>query len=115
MAVMPNIGVSGPSQVSTNPKENALQTPTHNGVRNARKINLFWKLEAYFMAVGIMDEFQKVNTVSFSLKDITLIWWRYRREMPTESSHLSPLGMDLKGNLSGNSILRMQKGKAELS
>ena len=70
-------GVSG--QVSTTPKVNALQTPTYNGARNAREIdNFFWKFEAYFGAVGIVDEAQKVNLASFSLKDIALVWWRRR-------------------------------------
>ena len=40
--------------------------------------NFFWKLEAYFGAVGIMDEVQKVSTASFYLKDIALVWWRHR-------------------------------------
>jgi len=68
------MGFSGPSQLSPTPKGHALQTPTYNGARNAREIdNFFWKFEAYFGAVGIMDEVQKVNTISFSLKDIALV------------------------------------------
>jgi len=79
MAAVANMGVSGPSQVSPTPKENTLQTPTYNGTRKVREIdNFFWKLEAYFGAVGITDEVQKVNTASFSLKDIALVWWRRR-------------------------------------
>jgi len=76
MAAVATKGAIGPSQVFTTPKGNALQTPTYNGVRNARKIgNFFWKLEAYF---GVMDEIQKVHIASFSLKGITLVWWRRR-------------------------------------
>jgi len=77
IAAVASMGVSGPSQLSTTSKGNALQTPIYNGARNARKIdNFFWKLEAYFEAVGIMHEVQKVNTASFSLGDIALAWWR---------------------------------------
>jgi len=65
MAMVANMGVSGSSQVSPTSKGNALQTPAYNGARNAREINnFFWKLDAYFGAVGITDEVQKVNTTS---------------------------------------------------
>ena len=64
---------------STTPKGNALQPPIYNRARNARAIdNFLWELEAYFGAVGIMVEAQKVSNASFSLKDIALIWWRRR-------------------------------------
>ena len=57
MAAVANMGAGGPNQVSTTPKGNALQTPAYNGARNAREIdNFFWKLEAYFGAVGIMNK-----------------------------------------------------------
>ena len=47
----------GLGQASTTPKGNALQPPSYNGARNARAIdNFLWELEAYFGAVGIMDE-----------------------------------------------------------
>ena len=76
ITVVTNMGNGGSGQVSTTSKVNALQTPTYNGARNAREIdNFFWKFEAYFGAVGITDERQKVNLASFSLKEI---WWRRR-------------------------------------
>jgi len=79
MTVVANMGTSGSSQVSTTPKGNALPTPTYNGARNAREIdNFFWKFEAYFGAIGIVDEGQKVSQASYSLKDIALVWWRRR-------------------------------------
>ena len=66
----------GSGQASTTPKGNALQPPIYSWVRNAREIdNFFWELESYFVAVGIMDEIQKVSNGSFSLKDIALVWW----------------------------------------
>ena len=74
MAAMANAGNGGSGQVSTIPKVNALQTPTYNGGKNAREIdNFLWKFEAYFGAVSIVDEAQKVNLASFSLKDIALV------------------------------------------
>jgi len=65
--------------VSTTPKGNVLQHLTYNGARNARKIdNFFCGLEAYFGAMVIEDEAQKVCNTSFSLKDITLVWQCHR-------------------------------------
>ena len=88
MAVVANMSNGGSGQASTTPKGNALQSPIYNGARNARVIdNFLWELEAYFGAVGIMDESQKVSNASFSLKDIALVLWRRRcdesREDPT--------------------------------
>ena len=78
MAVVANVSNGGSGQASTTPKGNALQPPVYNGARNAREIdNFFWELEAYFGAVGIVDESQKVSNASFSLKDIAL-WWHRR-------------------------------------
>jgi len=79
MAAVANANTGGSSQVSTTPRVNAIQTPTYNGARNAREIeNFLWKFEACFGAVGIVDEAQKVNLASFSIKDIALVWWRRR-------------------------------------
>ena len=79
MIVVANMSNGGSGKASTTPKGNALQPPIYNGARNAREIdNFFWKLEAYFGAVGIVDKAQKVSNASFSLKDIALVWWRRR-------------------------------------
>jgi len=57
MAAVANISNGGSGQISTALKGNALQPPIYNGARNAREIeNFFWELEAYFGAVGILDE-----------------------------------------------------------
>ena len=51
----------------------------YNGARNAREIEKFlWALEAYFGAMGIEDDAQKVSNASLSLKDVALVWWRCR-------------------------------------
>ena len=42
MAAVANMSASGPSQVSTIPKGNVLQTPTYNGERNAREMDNFF-------------------------------------------------------------------------
>jgi len=56
-AMVANMSNSGSGQASTTPKGNALQPPTYSGGRNAREIdNFFWELEAYFGAIGIVDE-----------------------------------------------------------
>jgi len=89
MAAMTNRGASGSSQMATTRKGNALQSPTYHGASNAREIdNFFWNLETYFGVVGIMDEVQKVNTASFSLKDIALVWWHCRCDDVTQGSPL---------------------------
>ena len=68
MIAVINMGNGGSGQVPTTPKVSVLQTLIYNGTRNTREIdNFFWKLEAYFGAVGIM--------ASFSLKDIAPVWW----------------------------------------
>jgi len=69
MAAVANMRVTSPSQVSPNPKGNALQTPTYNGARNVREIdNFFWRLEAYFGAKDITDEGEKISLSPFLLK-----------------------------------------------
>jgi len=76
MAPVANMGNGGLVQVSTTRNGNALRPPTCNGARNARKIdNFFGGLEAYFGAVSIEDEAQKVSNASFFLllKDIALV------------------------------------------
>jgi len=79
MTAVANASNGWSSQVSTTPKVNVLQTPTHNGARNAREIgNFFWKFEACFGDIGIADEAQKVNHASFSRKDIAPVWWHRR-------------------------------------
>jgi len=79
MAAVANTSNGGLGKLSTTPKVNALQTPTYSGVKNTREMeNFFWKFEAYFGAVGIVDEAQKVKHASFSLKDIALVWWHRR-------------------------------------
>jgi len=94
--------------VSITLKGNTLQTPTYNDKRNTREIdNFFWKLEAYFGAVSIIDEAQKVSNTSFSLKDIALVWWCCRGDNIKRGSDPSPLEMDSRGNLRSSSILRM--------
>jgi len=66
-------------QVPTAPKGNAPRPPAFHGARNAREIdNFLWGLEAYFGAMGIEDDAQKLSNAAFSLNDIALIWWRRR-------------------------------------
>jgi len=53
--------------------------------------NFIWGLKAYFTAMGIMEKSQKVNNASRFIKDIALVWWRYkcddikRRSNPIET------------------------------
>jgi len=91
---------------------NALQTPTYNGEGNERKIDsFFWKLEAHFGAVGIMDEGQKVSHASFSLKDIALVWWRRRCDNINRGSNPITTWEDSRRNSRNISIPRMRSGK----
>ena len=64
-------------QVAPASKVNAPNPPTYSGARCAREIdNFLWGLEAYFGAIGIVEEVQKVSNASLFLKDIALVWWR---------------------------------------
>lgn len=63
-------------QLTTTPKVNAPTRPTFNGVRSARVIdNFIWGYEAYFGAMNIEEDAQKVSNASLFLKDIALVWW----------------------------------------
>lgn len=63
-------------QLTTTPKLNAPTRPTFNGVRSARVIdNFIWGYEAYFGAMNIEEDAQKVSNASLFLKDIALVWW----------------------------------------
>jgi len=76
MAAVANGGVI---QVSTAPMGNAPTPPAFHGVRSAREIdNFLWGLKAYFRAMGIEDDAQKMSNATFSLKDVALVWWRHR-------------------------------------
>ena len=76
MVAVPNCGSA---QVSITPKENAPTPPSFRKARSAREIdNFIWELEAYFEAMGIENDAQKVSNIAFSLRDITLVWWRHR-------------------------------------
>jgi len=81
-------------------------------VRNAREIdNFFWKLDAYFRAVGITDEVQKVNTTSFSPKDIALVRWRRRCDDVNRGSTPITTWDGFKRELKSNHIPRIRRGK----
>jgi len=100
MATVANMGASGSSQVSTTAKSNALPTPTQNRARNAGEIgNFFWKFEKHLEAIGIVDEGQKVSQVSYSLKDIALVWWRRRCDDVTRGSTPITTGEGFKKEL----------------
>ena len=53
--------------------------PAFHRAGSAREIdNFLLGLEAYFRAIGIGDDTQKVCNVTFSLKEITFFWWHCR-------------------------------------
>jgi len=71
----------GSVKVSTALKGSALRPPSFHGARSAREIDtFFWELGAYFGAMGIENDSQKVSNASFSLKDVAFVWWHRRRD-----------------------------------
>ena len=64
---------AGVVQISGAPRGNILRPRAFQGPRSAREIdNFLWGLGAYFRAMTIEDDAQKVSNVVFSLKDIAL-------------------------------------------
>ena len=49
------------------------------GTRNARGVdNFLWGLEQYFGAMGIIDDYAKVQSAALYLTDTAMLWWRRR-------------------------------------
>jgi len=103
-------------QVSTPLKGIATRPPAFHGAKSIREIgNFLWGLEAYFGAMDIEDDAQKVSNAAFFLKDIAFVWWHPRcdevRMDPIPSTH----GMRSRENSRNNSIPRMLKIRLGLS
>ena len=71
---MAAVANSGTVQVPTTPKGKAPRPSFFYGARNVREIdNFLCELEAYFAAMGIKDDVEKVSNTTFSIKDIVLV------------------------------------------
>ena len=76
MAAMAN---GGTVQVTTTSKANTSIPPIFNEVKSVMEIdNFICRLKAYFAAMGIGENAQKLSNASLFLKDISLVWWHYR-------------------------------------
>lgn len=64
----------GPSR-----KANTSMPPIFNEVRSAMEIaNFIWRLEAYFSAMSIEENAQKVSNTSLFLKEIAFVCWCHK-------------------------------------
>lgn len=64
-------------QVSAAPRGNAPRPPLSTGLEVQWRSTTSFE-DSYFKVMGIEDDVKKVTNVSFSLKDITLVWRHHR-------------------------------------